>query len=210
MNTHLSQGRRLKLLGASCVWALLAGIGGSALPLMVTPAQAVECPPSKKELADVMNAAIGLLKLNKGADALAKLKEADGMQKTACESGEIEQLKLGGAIRSGNSALAAKTFEGLSSTFTPVQSQPYLLAISSFYLQDHNYTESVAWANRYLAAGGPDVVHAKANLAAAYQAGGDYANLQKVTLDQINQRESAGAAPAENDLDMLLFTADKL
>ena len=203
MNTPPSRGRRVALQSASWVIAV-AGLG-----FFAAPAQAADCA-LPKEVFEVVNSAKSLLSANKGTEVLAKVKEAEGMKDLpACAKPLLTQLRVAGAMRSGSAAEAARALQAAGSEIPAAQAVQYDYAVAQMYFQEKNNAEAISWANKYVQAGG-DASKAKQMQMAIYQATGDWQNLQKMALDLVAETERVGGAPSENDLNMVLFTADKL
>jgi tetratricopeptide (TPR) repeat protein len=205
MNTPPSRGRRVALQSASWVIAAVA-LGVFAIP---APALAADCP-LPKEVFEVVNSAKSLLSANKGTEVLAKVREAEGMKDLpACAKPLLTQLRVAGAMRSGSAAEAAKALQAAGSEIPSAQAVQYDYAVAQMYFAEKNNAEAINWANKYTQAGG-DASKAKQMQMAIYQATGDWQSLQKMALDLVNETERAGGVPSENDLNMVLFTADKL
>ena len=153
----------------------------------------------RPEIGKPLQAAKASLDAKKYQDALAHLKEADGVaNKTPFEESLLEQLRLIAAVSAEEPGTAAKAFDVLAAAgaLPPDQKLKFIQAISGSYFRQKEYANSATWIGKYFAAGGTDV-GMRATLAQAYYLNNDFANATKATNEAIDATEKAGQQPAE-------------
>ncbi len=190
--------------------ALLLTVAGAFVSVTL-PAAAAE-DTVRKEMVGPLSDAQKLMKEGKFSETLAKLREADAVPgKTTYEQLLINQMRLFAALRSGDAAVASKTFETLteSGAVSGEEKLRDMLSIAQIYMRSSEFSSCATWAQRYLAAGGTDSA-ARTMVEQSYYSAKDYANAAKSAMENISSRERAGEVPTETTLQILADSAQKL
>ena len=169
-----------------------------ALPYSSVQAQETVRP----EVGKPLQAAQELLKANRFKDALAKVREADGIAaKTPHESYLVERLRGSAAMGAGDSATAIKSFEAVVASGKAAAGDQLkmveTLAGISYRMQD--YASSVKWAARYFKDGG-NSSQMRMLLIQSYFQKGDIANAIREASADIQADLQAGRTPPEDKL----------
>ena len=176
----------------------------SGLLLCATPAvQAQE--KVRPEVGKPLQQAQEMLKGKRYKEALAKLREADGVGgKTPNESYQIEWTRANAALGAGDSETAAKAFEAvISSGKAPANAQLSIIdTLVKLYANNRDYASALKWGNRYFKEGGTSPQIRTQMIQAHFQSG-DFANAARESLADINADEKAGRTPAEEKLQLL-------
>jgi hypothetical protein len=179
--------------------AVFAGLLLAALPA----AHAQE--KVRPEVGKPLQQAQDMLKAKRYKEALAKLKEADGVAgKTANESYMIEFTRANAALGAGEGDTAAKAFEAvIASGKAPQASQVSIIdTLVKLYANNRDYASALKWGARYYKEGGtsPQI---RTQMIQAYFQSGDFANAAKESLADIEADEKAGRTPSEEKLQLL-------
>jgi len=155
MNRH-RQSWRSVLLGVALA-VVVPAIGG----VSVAFAQSEAPKPNtiRPEIAAPVKAAEELMAAKKFPEALAKLREADGVaDRTAWENYVIERLRGIAAANAGDMPASLKSFEAVvASGFAPPAEQIKLIeGLARMYFRTADYPKASFWASRYLKDGGTD------------------------------------------------------
>jgi hypothetical protein len=132
------------------------------------------------------------LKTGKAKEALAKVREAEGVAGiTPAERQTIDGMKAAAAQRAGDTATAIQALESLASRASGAQLGQYAEQLASAYAQQKNNAKASEWLGKAVAAGnnGPSVKQLQSYLQSA---SGDYA--------AVTAAEQAGRRPDEGDL----------
>ena len=195
----------------------LAAVGAAALVLGNAPqgriglAQAQAQETVRPEVGKILKDAVTLIKAGKGKEALAKIREAEGVSgRTPGENNAIEGMRLSAAQLAGDADSMARSFDALKATghmggASALQAE---LAIAGTYLKANNAAQASAWAQRYQKEGGTDP-SAKQILASAQFKSGDVSAMLKDATEEIAADEKAGRAPSKDKLNMMLYAAQK-
>jgi len=195
---------------ALIVCAALVGLAGL---VHFNPAVAQEKKPAvSKELAKTLKAAEDSVKAKKYADALAKLKDADGNpKKSPYDQHVINELSSFAYAKTGNAAEAARTNEALiNDSFTPqseVQTRVKAAMASAYTAK--NYDKAIEYGNKALKGGYADE-ETKALIAQSYYLKGDYKNTQKALQPNIDAEIKAGKTPKDSELQLLMSSCMKV
>lgn len=188
----LSQTLRQTLLSLCVVGALVS---------MAAPeAQAQSLRP---EIGNPLQAASNLLKAGKAKEALAKIRETDGVgNKTPKEIATIEGMRGSAASSAGDAETAMRAFEAVLNTGAAGANQLTMIdALAKTAYQRKDWGTAAKWANRYFKEGGTSG-SVRTVLVNAYFQSGDMANALKETQADLAAEERAGR-PSKDKLKML-------
>jgi len=193
-------------LRALLVGATLAAVAGF-VPGTPAYAQAKQAQPSAK-LQKILHDASEDLKAHKFSEAIAKLREAEGMSgKTPADQHIINDFLGFAYVKTNNYAEAAKAWEAeLDDGFTPqadIAQKTRELAVISYQLK--NYDKAIDFGNRAIKGGFADD-QIRTLVAQSYYLKGDYKNTQKFQAAIIESQIKAGQTPSNESL-MLLYSA---
>lgn len=200
---------KLKLLATAAIGAAALVMGQApegSLGLMGQAAAQV-----RPEVGKHLKAASDLLKANKAAEAMAKVREAEGVPgRNAEENATLEQLRLSAASRLGDADSMVKAVDALKAAgkLPAAQQLQYTEYIAGTYLRAGNGAKALEWANRYFAAGGNSAAMKQVQTQAQLRSG-DVGAVLKDTLADIQADEKAGRTPSKDKLDLLLWAANK-
>ncbi|MFG6449476.1 hypothetical protein ACG0Z6_14705 [Roseateles sp. BYS180W] len=190
-------------------------LGVAALMLGQTPdgqlgwtqAQAQVRPDVGKHL----KAASDLLKAGKGAEALAKVREAEGVSgRNADENAALEGMRVAAASRAGDADQMVKGYEALKGMgrLPSAQQLQMMESIAGTYSRSNQHAKALDWANKYFAAGGNSPSMKQVQSYSQWNSG-DVGGVLKDTLAEIQADEKAGRAPSQQKLNLLLSAAGK-
>ncbi|MCX7175502.1 MAG: tetratricopeptide repeat protein [Proteobacteria bacterium] len=157
------------------------------------------------EVGKPLQAAQELLRANRYKDALAKVREADGVaSKTAHETYLVERLRGSAAMGAGDNPTAIKSFEAvIASGKAPAGDQLKMVeTLAGIHYRARDYAASVKWAARYFREGGNNP-QMRMLLIQSYFQNGDVANAAKEASADIQADAQAGRAPSEDKLLLL-------
>jgi hypothetical protein len=200
---------KLKLLATAAVGAaamLLGQAPEGRLGLSQSLAQSV-----RPDVGKHLKAAGDLIKAGKGAEALAKVREAEAVGgRTPDENVAIEGMRIAAAQRAGDADQMVKGFEALkaSGKLSQPQQLQTMEAIAGTYSRANNHAKALDWANRYFAAGGTSATVKQVQTYSQWNSG-DVGAVLKDTLAEVQADEKAGRAPSQQKLNMLLSAAQK-
>ncbi|MBC7861246.1 MAG: hypothetical protein H7Z39_21200 [Burkholderiaceae bacterium] len=141
----------------------------------------------------------------KSREALAKLREADGVAgKSAAETYQIERLRASAAAAAGDNEAAIHAFESvLNSGRLPAADVPkFTQALAGMYYRAKDWPKAITWINRSLK--DADTPQMRELLLQSYYLSGNYAAAAKQL-----QAETAGHGASESQLQMLANIAHK-
>ncbi len=179
--------------------SFLVIVGSVALPCVY--AQDAVRP----EIGKPLQAANVLIKSGKFKDALAKIREVDGVpNKTANETYLIESTRGSAASGAGENDTIIRSFEAVvASGKAPAATQLKLVeALAGAHYRAKDYAATNKWATRYLREGGGNQ-QIRTLLIQSYFQSGDFANSAKESLIDIQADEKAGRTPSEEKLQLL-------
>lgn len=200
---------KLKLLATAAVGAaaLLMGQTPEGTLSVLSQASAQVRP----QVGAHLKAASDLLKAGKATEAMAKIREAEGVAgRNADENATLEGLRLSAASRLGDADGMVKAYDALTASgrLPAAQKLPMLEAIAGTYLRQGNGAKALEWINKFFAAGGNSAT-AKQIQSSAQLRSGDVSAVLKDTQAEIAADEKAGRAPSKEKLDLLLWAANK-
>ena len=159
----------------------------------------------RPEIGKPLQAASALLKSSKYKDALAKIREVDGVpNKTANETYLIESMRGSAATGVGDNDTIIRSFESVvASGKAPAATQlKYIEALAGAHYRARDYAATNKWASRYLREGGGNS-QMRTLLIQSYFQSGDFGNSAKESLIDIQADERAGRTPSEEKLQLL-------
>ena len=159
----------------------------------------------RPEIGKPLQAANALIKSGKYKDALAKIREVDGVpNKTANETYLIESTRGSAASGAGENDTIIRSFEAVIATgkAPPVTQLKLVEALAGAHYRAKDYAATNKWASRYLREGGNNH-QIRTLLIQSYFQSGDFANSAKESLNDIQADEKAGRTPSEEKLQLL-------
>ena len=161
---------------------------------------AVQAQGVRAEVGRPLQQASEYLKAGKAREALAKVREAEGVGGiTANERQIIDGMKAAAAQRAGDMATAIQALESLAGRASGAQLGTYAEQLANAYAQQRNNAKASEWLGKAVAAGN--------NSASVRQlqqylqgASGDYAAIAKEAGAAVAAAEQAGRRPGEDDL----------
>jgi len=159
----------------------------------------------RPEVGKPLQAAQDLLKSKKYQEALAKVREADqASNKTPNESYTIERMRAAVATAAGDMGAAIRAYEAIitSGRLPAAEQLKMIQAVAGMYYQTKDYSKAVTWASRYLKEGGTDP-QVRTLLVQSYYLNNDCANVARLLQADLQSAESAGRAPAEDQLQLM-------
>ncbi len=156
----------------------------------------------RPEVAKPMQQASDLLKANKAAAALQKVKEADAVaNKNPAEQLLIHRMRGAAAQRVGDNATAIASFEAAMASgrlSNPEQAQ-IAESLAFSYSQQKNFPKTTEWAQRAKQLGGGS---AQLNQLLDYvrAQSGDYSTIARDAAASVAAAEKDGRKPTEDDL----------
>jgi hypothetical protein len=198
---------------------LLAAVGLNTAPALMTSAQAqkADAPAAaptnnvRPELYKLMdqNTLQPLINAKNTAEIQSRIAQAEALpNKTPYENYVVNRLKMVAASVSGNDAgVLAAADEVIKSGFEPKESQAKLvLAMADIQYRAKNYGATIEQLKRYESMGGEMSV-ARPMMARALYLNKDYAGAKTQLQQLIGEAETAGKAPSQEDLKLMLSAA---
>ncbi len=140
------------------------------------------------------------LKAGKAREALAKVREAEGVSGiTGAERQTIDAMKAAAAQRAGDTATAIQALESLAGRASGSQLGQYAEQLASAYAQQRNNGKAVEWLNKAVAAGN-NSASIKQLQSYLQSASGDFAAIARDAGAAVSAAEQAGRRPDEGDL----------
>src|SRR6059058_3633141 len=199
-------------LTARSVRALLAGAVIIALLVPVTAAGAEGKPTNSAKLAKPLKEAHDDLNAKKYADAIAKLREAEGIGgKTAYDQHLINDMLGFAYARTQNYAEAAKAWEAeLDDGFTPQSEIPTRVRqLAEANYQVKNYDKAIEFGNRAIKGGFADQ-ELRTLVGQAYYLKGDWKGTLHFEEGQVDNVIKEGRTPKGEALQLILSACVKL
>jgi tetratricopeptide (TPR) repeat protein len=178
--------------------------GGPGLPAAMAQAVSLRSAVGKP-----LQEAAALIKAGKHKEALAKLREAEGVAgRTTAENNVIEGTRFSAAMGAGDADAMARAFEVLTPGLSGAQQLQYMEAVAGTYLRAGQSAKALEWSNTYFAAGGASPNMQTVQQQAQFKSG-DMAAVLKGTLAAVQADEKAGKVPPQDKLNLLLYAAQK-
>jgi tetratricopeptide (TPR) repeat protein len=201
---------------ATSLVRLLAGtaIGATAVVLLTTSALAAEenKPKNSPALGKPLKAAQDDLTAKKYADAIGKLKEAEGMkEKNAYDQHLINEMLKVAYARTQDYANAAKAMEAeIDDGFVqPSEMAPLVRGLAQVNYQIKNYDKAIEFGNRAIKGGFADD-ELKTLVGQAYYLKGDWKNTLHFEETMIDAQVKEGKTPKSESLQLALSACIKL
>ncbi len=181
-------------------------IGASVLTSFLLFASAsAQAQGVRPEVGKPLQAAQDLMRASKFKEALAKVREAEGVAgRTPQENYMIDSMRGSAASGAGDSATAMRSFEAVvASGKAPASTQLKMIeALVGMHYSARDYPTAIQWANRYSREGGSGG-QVRTLLIQSYFQSGDFANTAKESLADIQADQKAGRTPSEEKLQLL-------
>ena len=159
----------------------------------------------RPEFATPFNAAQTAMKAGQGAEALAKLKEAEAIGNLSpYESYLVVRVRAPAEYAAGDMAGAERDFEAvLASSFLPAEDRPPIMkALATIYYSDKQYDKAATAMQQFFAAGGQDQQMRELLPQTLYMSK-KYPEAAKAFSEQIDAEVAAGHKPDEKTLRLL-------
>ena len=163
----------------------------------------------RPEVGRPLQAAQDLIKSGKYKEALAKVRDADGVGgKNANESLLVERMRIAAASGAGDVDTAARSFEAISgSGKVPAADKIRMIeSIAGSYYRARDYAKALQWYQRYFREGGTSGATRTLMIQTQYLSG-DFAGAAKELTAEIQAAEKNGAVPAEDRINLLMNAA---
>jgi hypothetical protein len=161
----------------------------------------------RPEVGKPLQAAEALIKSGKFREALAKVREADGVGgKTAAESTTIERMRLAAASGAGDADTAARSFDAIASGMSGADRLRSIESIAGSYYRAKDYAKAQQWYARYFKEGGTSSANRTLMIQTQYLSG-DLAGASRELMAEIQAAERNGTAPAEDRINLLMNAA---
>lgn len=167
----------------------------------------VQAQALRPEVGKPLQAAEALIKSGKYRDALAKVREADGVGgKTGAESTMVERMRLAAASGAGDADTAAGAFEKLGGNMAGAEKLRTIESIAGTYYRAKEYSKAQQWYGRYFREGGTSSANRTLMIQTQYLSG-DFAGASKELMSEIQAAERSGATPPEDRINLLMNAA---
>ena len=173
--------------------------------LFAAPTLSLAQETVRPEVGKPLQAAQELMKAQKYKEALAKVRDADGVpSKTGYETYLVESMRGSAATGAGDNETAIKAFEAvLASGKAPAATQLKIVeALAGTYYRTRNYPAAIKTAQRYFRDGGSGAAM-RTLLIQSYFQSGDATNAANESLADIQADTKAGRTPSEDKLLLL-------
>jgi tetratricopeptide (TPR) repeat protein len=198
------------LLAALVLGAAVVGVTSL---VSVNPAVAQEKKATvSKELAKTLKSAQEAVQSKKYAEALAKLKDAEGNpKKTPFDQHIINELSAFAYAHTGNTTEAAKANEALVNDGFSQQSEipARVKAVATANYGMKNYDKAIEYGNRAIKGGFADD-EIKTVVGQSYYLKGDYKNTVKFLQPAVDAEIKSGKAPKDTELQLLMSSCEKI
>jgi hypothetical protein len=170
-------------------------LAGAASLLSTAQAQAL-----RPEVGKPLQQASELIKAGKGKEALAKVREADGVAgKTAAEQLMIDRMKGSAAQRAGDNPAAIAAFEAVFPKVTGTDAAQVAEQLATAYSAAKDWPKTGQWIQKAQSLGG-NSAQLKQLQAYVQSQSGDFAAVAKDAGAAVAASEQAGKRPEEGDL----------
>jgi hypothetical protein len=154
----------------------------------------------RPEVGKPLQQAGDFLRAGKAKEALAKVREADGVaNKTAAEQTTIDRMKAAAAQRAGDLPTAIQALESVYGKAAGAEQGQLAEQIASAYVQQRNNAKAGEWLNRALQAGN-NSASVKQLQSYLQSSSGDYAAIARDAGAAVAAAEQAGRRPEEGEL----------
>lgn len=150
-----------------------------------------------KQVVEIYNAALALLRAGKFEEGFAKIGEADALQgKSGPEQGAVDLMRFALALRAEKSQAAEELLEKVPNLPDPAKAA-FLLELAGQYQSRNEWPSAIAAAKRSLALGGPDTEMAQGVIWRGYYTLHDFPNALSASLETLATKERNGTKPDE-------------
>lgn len=154
----------------------------------------------RPEVGKPLQQASELLKAGKAKEALAKVREAEGVaNRTPAEQLTIDRMKAAAAQRAGDMATAIQALEGIAPKVSGAELGQIAEQLAAAYAQQRNNAKAGEWLQKAVAAGNNSAT-VKQLQSYLQSASGDYNAIAKDAAAAVAAAEGAGRKPDEGDL----------
>ncbi len=153
-----------------------------------------------------------LMRVRKYPESLATLAELDSVaDKTASDHYLIERTRVAVASITSDQTLLTRSLEAVIATGQAPANERTEFAelLARNYFNQKNFPKAIAWSTRYFSEGGADRDIRRA-LVLSYYLNNDYARATLEVSADIQAEERAGIKPSEEQLRVLVSSAQKL
>ena len=181
----------------------------AALALAATLGFAQAQEGIRPEVGKPLQAAQDLIKAGKYKEALAKVRDADGVGgKNANESLLVERMRIAAASGAGDVETAARSFEVINASGkVPADAKLRMIeSIAGSYYRAREYAKALQWYQRYFKEGGSSGATRTLMIQTQYLSG-DFAGAAKELTAEIQAAERSGATPGEDRINLLMNAA---
>jgi tetratricopeptide (TPR) repeat protein len=209
MRKHIMKVRYLRALTVGAVMVIGAGLLAGATALAAEKAETKQ--PSAK-LQKPLHDAQEDLKAKKYADAISKLKAAEGMDgKTPYDQHIINDFLAFAYIKTTNYADAAKAIEAeIDDGFTPQAEIPQKVKeLTEINYQIKNYDKAIEFGNRAIKGGFADE-QIRTIVGQSYYLKGDWKGTLKFEEAAVENQVKAGETPKKQTLELILSACVKI
>jgi hypothetical protein len=183
----------MKNLRATLALTVIAA--AAALSTAPTAAQGL-----RAEVGKPLQQAGDYLRQGKAREALAKVREAEGVSGiTGAERATIDRMKAAAAQRAGDFPTAIAALEGTASRASGAELGSVAEQLAAAYVQTRNNAKANEWLQKAVAAGNtsPTVRQMQQYLQST---SGDFGAIAKAAAAEVQAAEQAGRRPGEDDL----------
>lgn len=200
---------KFKTLATAAVGAAAFVFGSAPQGEFGFAAAVAQAETVRPEVGKPLKEAGALIKGGKYKEALAKLRDAEGVAgRTAAENNAIEGTRFSAAMGAGDADSMSRAFDALKPRLSAAQQLQYMEALAGTYLRSNNAPKALEWAHKYFAAGGSSATMKTVQQQAQFKSG-DMTAVLKDTLAEVQAEERAGRAPSQDKLNLLLYAAQK-
>jgi len=199
---------KIKALATVAIGAVAFVFGGTPQGDLGFASVSAQAESVRPEVGKPLKDAASLIKSGKYKDALAKLREIDGVSsRTPYENYVTENMRVAAASGAGDGDAIAKSFDAMKGTGRLAQPEQLKImeSIAGTYLRANENAKALTWAQRYFKEGGNSPTM-KQVLTNAQFLSGDMAGTIKDLTEEITADEKAGRTPPVDKLN-LLFSA---
>lgn len=202
---------KIRTLATVAVGALAFALGSGSQGEFGFAAVHAQAEGVRAEVGKYLKDASALIKAGKYKEALAKVKDAEGVaNRNATENYSIEGMRVAAASGAGDADSMVKGLEAMkASGKLPTANQlPMMESIAGTYLRNGNAAKALEWSNKYFQAGGTSATMKTIQTQAQLKSG-DMGAVLKDTLAEVAADEKAGKAPSQDKLNLLMYAASK-
>ena len=163
----------------------------------------------RPEVGKPLQAAQDLIKAGKYKEALAKVRDADGVGgKNANESLLVERMRIAAASGAGDVETAARSFEAINASGkVPADAKLRMIeSIAGSYYRAREYAKALQWYQRFFKEGGSSGATRTLMIQTQYLSG-DFVGAAKELTAEIQAAERSGATPGEDRINLLMNAA---